>query len=116
MIKWFRAGHSIAIAGDGPVGPAHKLQDPPLDWASKLNAPVFAYAFSTTKGRRFNSWDRLLMPRLFGRGAQVFCRYTHPVPRQPDDADRAALRASLEQFLDTTTARADALLGLPPAP
>ena len=116
VIKWFRAGCSVAIAADGPEGPAHKLQDPPLEWASKLNVPVFGYAFSTTRGRRFNSWDHLLLPRLFGRGALVFHRYQGPIPRQPDAEDRAKLRASLEQFLDATTARADALLDLPPGP
>lgn len=116
VMRRFRQGVSIVMTGDGPVGPAHVLQNAPLDWASRLGAPVFAYAFSTTRGHRFDSWDRLLLPYPYGRGAQVFARYAPPIPHQPDAPDRTDLRRALEGFLDDTTARADALLGLPPGP
>lgn len=112
----FRDGISIVMTGDGPEGPAHELQSAPLDWAVRADAPIFAYAFSTTRGHRAGSWDRLLFPYPFGRGAQVFARYDQRIEAKPNRADRDALKLSLEAFLDQTTARADALLGLPPGP
>ena len=111
VMKRFRSGISIVMTGDGPLGPPHKLQSAPLEWASRLSAPIFAYAFSTTRGYRANSWDQFLFPYPYGKGAQVFARY--------DDihsSDGDALKVSLESFVNHTTVRADALLGLPPGP
>lgn len=116
VMKRFQQGISIVMTGDGPIGPAHELQDAPLDWARTLGAPVFGYAFSTTRGHRFNSWDRLLLPYPYGKGAQVFARYDSPIPRKLTPPDRDALRLSLERFLNATTQRADALVGLESGP
>lgn len=110
VLKRFREGISIVMTGDGPMGPANLLQAAPLDWVSRLNTPIFAYAFSTTRGHRFNTWDRLLLPYPFGRGAVVFKRYESPLPDTRD-----GLKRSLEAFVDDTTARADALVGLSPS-
>jgi lysophospholipid acyltransferase (LPLAT)-like uncharacterized protein len=112
----FRDGASILMTGDGPVGPARELQRAPVEWAARMGVPVFAYAFSVTRGHRFDSWDRLLLPYPAGRGAIVFARYPAPVPHRPNAESRAALQGALETFLNDTTARADALLGLPPGP
>lgn len=111
VLKRFREGISIVMTGDGPIGPPHLLQTAPLKWACRLNAPVFAYAFSTTRGHRFGTWDQLLLPYPFGRGAVIFARYDGLLP-----ADRDKLKQSLETFVDQTTARADRLAGLPEGP
>lgn len=116
VMKRWSQGVSIVMTGDGPLGPAHQLQDAPLDWASRLGAPVFGYAYSTTRGRRFDSWDTFLLPCPFGKGAKVFTRYPGPIPRKLTPETRETLRTSIEAFLDNTTAHADALLGLPPGP
>lgn len=116
VMKRFQDGISIVMTGDGPLGPPHKLQSAPLEWACRLNAPIFAYAFSTTRQSRAGSWDRLLFPYPFGTGAQVFARYDVPVPPTLAGTDRDALGVSLEIFLDRVTARADALVGLPDQP
>jgi len=109
VLKRFREGISIVMTGDGPVGPPHQLQAAPLDWAIRLNAPIFAYAFSTTRGHRFNTWDRLLLPYPMGRGSVVFARYEGAMPDTRDD-----LKRSLEAFVDQTTARADTAVGVSP--
>lgn len=111
VMKRFRDGISIVMTGDGPSGPAHELQKAPLDWATRLNVPIFAYAFSTTRGHRFNSWDRLLLPYPYGRGAQVFARFPDPAPSQD-----GALSRSLKAFINQTTAQADMAIGEAPGP
>ncbi|SDF47664.1 lysophospholipid acyltransferase family protein [Limimaricola pyoseonensis] len=111
-----RAGASIGITADGPLGPAGRVNDPPIDWARSIGRPVFFYAYSVERQARAKSWDRLLLPRPGGRGAVVFRRWEGTVPRRLDTQAREAARASLQAGLDAATAEADAMLGLPPGP
>lgn len=110
VLKRMREGVSIGMTGDGPLGPPLQVKDAPLEWARATGVPVFCYAFATTRGRRLNSWDRMLVPYPFGRGAVVFARFKGDIPRRPTDKNRDALREDLRLFMDETTARADVLL------
>jgi lysophospholipid acyltransferase (LPLAT)-like uncharacterized protein len=110
VLKRLQEGVSIGMTGDGPLGPPMQVKDAPLEWARATGVPVFCYAFATTRGRRLNSWDRMLLPYPFGRGAIVFARFEGDIPRRPADDNREALREDLRLFMDETTARADALL------
>ena len=116
ILKRVRDGVSIGMTGDGPVGPALLLKDAPLEWARVTQMPLYAYAFSTTKGRRLESWDKMLVPRPRGKGAMVFARYDGDIPRKPDAAETEAVRQSLAAFLSHTTGRADELAGQPFGP
>lgn len=110
VLKRVREGVSIGMTGDGPLGPARAVKDAPLEWARITGVPVFCYAFATNRGRRLNSWDRMLVPRMFGQGAVVFARFSSAIPRKPDDATRERLREDLRRFMEATTAQADALI------
>ena len=105
-----RAGQSIGMVGDGPWGPARQLNDAALSWATRLRRPVWAYAFSTTRQRRANSWDRQLVPLPFGQGAVVFRRLDLGA------ASGEAARAALAAHLDGAAEAADRMVGLPPGP
>lgn len=109
ILKRVREGVSIGMTGDGPIGPALQVQDAPLDWARATGMPVFCYAFGTTRGRRLNSWDRMLVPRLFGRGAYVFMRFDNVTDRKMPQEALEALREGLRNMLDASVSRADAL-------
>jgi lysophospholipid acyltransferase (LPLAT)-like uncharacterized protein len=116
VLKRVKEGVSIGLTADGPLGPALQLKDPPLEWARATGLPIFCYAFSTTRQRRAASWDKLLIPRLFGKGAYVFARFPQKVPRKPDAAELANLRKDIASFIDASTARADAMIDLPHGP
>ena len=116
VLKRVKEGVSIGITGDGPVGPAHELKDPPLEWARATGMPVFCYAYSLDNGRRLDSWDRMLFPRLSGNGAYVYWRFDRTADRKMEADEIETLRADLRKFMQDTTARADELLGLPPGP
>ena len=117
VLKAFRAGNSIGMAADGPIGPAHRVSAGAMEWARITGAPIVGYAFSTTRGHRADSWDRMLLPLPFAEGAAVFEPFDHPpLSRQADEAGRKAFRAAIAAHLDRVTARADAMLGLPPGP
>ena len=116
ILKRVKEGVSIGMTGDGPLGPALALKDAPLDWARATGMPVFAYAFATTKGRRLKSWDQMLLPHPYGRGACVFRRYPGVIPRDLTQDQRDHLRTELEEWLSQTMHHADALVELPPGP
>ncbi|MBE0414461.1 DUF374 domain-containing protein [Yoonia sp.] len=113
VLKRVRDGISIGMTGDGPLGPPLQVKNAPLEWARVMGAPVFCYAFATTRGRRLNSWDRMLLPYPFGRGAIVFARFQGGIPRKPATDSLERLRDDMCRFMNATTARADALRDLP---
>ena len=113
ILKRVREGVSIGMTVDGPLGPAKQVKDAPLEWARVMGRPVFCYAFATTRGRRLGSWDRMVVPYPFGRGAYVFARFAEEVPRKPSAQELEALREKMRLFMNDTTARADALIGHP---
>jgi lysophospholipid acyltransferase (LPLAT)-like uncharacterized protein len=116
ILKRVKEGVSIAMTGDGPLGPAHVLKDATLEWARVTQMPVFCYAFATTKGRRVNAWDKMLVPKLFGKGVCIFRPLDETIPRKMDEAARDALRARVQNWMDDVTADADRALGLEPGP
>lgn len=62
----------LVITPDGPKGPRHELKDGVLQLARLGNRPVVPMAFACSKGHRFASWDRFLLPYPFGRGVFSF--------------------------------------------
>lgn len=67
-----RDGVSLGITADGPSGPRRELKDAPLAWVEKTKAPVVIYSFACTRCWRLKTWDRMILPRLFGRGVYQF--------------------------------------------
>lgn len=109
-----KAGISIGLTGDGPLGPALELKDAPLEWARSTRLPVFAYAFSSNKARTLDTWDDMMMPLPFGRGAKVYLRLSEPLTRKPDAATASNQRASLASLLSQAIEEADTLAGVTP--
>ncbi len=116
VLKRLREGACIGLTADGPLGPAEGINDPPLDWARITGRPVFFYAYSISRQRRAASWDRLLIPLPWARGAVVFKRWDRQLTRHTEGDEREAARAAMKAGLDAATAQADAMLGLPPGP
>ncbi|MDX8354101.1 lysophospholipid acyltransferase family protein [Cognatiyoonia sp. IB215182] len=116
IMKLVQQGTSIGITADGPEGPALQLKDPPIDWARATGLPVFCYAYATKRQWRAKSWDQMLIPLPFTRGAYVYARFEETIPRKMDAAKMDALRTHLQDFMVETTARADEMLGLPRGP
>lgn len=116
VLRRVNEGVSIGMTGDGPLGPALLVNDAMFEWARATGLPIFCYAFSALKSRRLSSWDQMLVPKPFGKGAYVFRRFANKVPRKPDSEATSALRNELRDFMLATTHEADHLLGLKPGP
>ncbi|MFQ5742268.1 MAG: lysophospholipid acyltransferase family protein [Acidobacteriota bacterium] len=100
-----RQGKDLAITPDGPRGPSGCVQ-PGAIWLSRLTGrPLLPLAFACRPVLRLASWDRMILPLPFGRGAFL---YGEPI-WVPTDADRracAALQERLARQLDELTLRA----------
>lgn len=65
--------------------------------------PVIPIAFSCSRGKRFSSWDRFLLPYPFSRGVIL---WGEPLFWR-DGEETEAFRLRIENALRETTARAD---------
>lgn len=110
VLRRLREGSSVGIAADGSSGPARVPRDAALDWARTTGRPVFVYAFAMRGQRRLSTWDRMVWPRPFTRGAAVWRRWPRDLPRRVDAAALEALRQDLAAALTAVAEEADALV------
>ncbi|MGR3485066.1 MAG: hypothetical protein ACU0BF_06950 [Paracoccaceae bacterium] len=96
VLRRLAAGDAVALAGDGPSGPARALKPAPVDWARVSGARVWTFAAATTRMARAPSWDRMAFPLPGGRGLASFREWPTALPRRMDDAAREAARSALE--------------------
>jgi lysophospholipid acyltransferase (LPLAT)-like uncharacterized protein len=106
-IEAMRKGGGIVMTVDGPRGPAETVVMGAVKLAQQTASPILIFGVSAS-ARRLNTWDRLLLPLPFARGAVVFDR-----PMETSrDMDSEALRQEVERRLKLATERADRLAGL----
>ena len=95
MMRLLRAGEAVAVATDGPRGPAFKVKPGAVQMARALQVPIIAVSYAASRKKVMNSWDSSWILKPFGRIAIV---YSEPQIIAPDcDVDDACLR--LEQAL-----------------
>ncbi|WP_321469834.1 lysophospholipid acyltransferase family protein [Halarcobacter sp.] len=66
-IKELKAGDDIAITPDGPRGPRHSVADGIVAISQKTNARILIFNCKPTKYWQFNSWDKFIVPKPFGK-------------------------------------------------
>ena len=62
----------LVFTPDGPRGPRHVIKDGVIQLARVTGRPIVPMAFACSKGHRFNSWDRFLLPFPYGKGVYSF--------------------------------------------
>jgi len=107
------AGELLCITPDGPRGPRMRSGFGPIDLARRAGVPLLPVAFSTTRRRVFDSWDRFVLPLPLGRGVFVAGEPLR-VPRDCTGAAREAARAEFERRMNAVAAEADRLTGHAP--
>lgn len=112
MLRLLKDGEAVAITPDGPRGPRMRAQMGAIQVARMSGAPILPFAWSCRPGKAFHSWDRILMPYPFAKGAGVYGDLI-VVPRQLSDDDMEVWRRKLEDELNRVSAEADRLVGRP---
>ncbi|MDO3379569.1 lysophospholipid acyltransferase family protein [Geoalkalibacter halelectricus] len=96
----------LGITPDGPRGPRREIKEGIVHLARLTGRGVVPLAFVCSRGYRFSSWDRFLLPYPFSRGVYSF---GEPVLYQKGE-DPEAFRARLQQAMDDNEKRAIARL------
>ncbi len=72
LLELARQPVDLVITPDGPKGPRHQVKEGIVQLARISGRPVIPMAFVCSRGHRFASWDRFLLPYPFGRGVYSF--------------------------------------------
>lgn len=68
MLRVVERKELIGITPDGPRGPARKVGGLSIEIAKKLDIPIIPVTFSCSRYKTVNSWDKLMIPKLFSKG------------------------------------------------
>jgi lysophospholipid acyltransferase (LPLAT)-like uncharacterized protein len=98
------AGGVAVLTPDGPRGPRRVAAPGIAHLAATAGVPVIPCGAHLRRHRRLGTWDRMILPRPFGRGALV-CGS----PVTVGAADRAAALAAIGAAMTAAAARAEAL-------
>lgn len=113
MVKTLKAGDCVGITPDGPRGPRMRASDGAVALARLAGVPIIPATFGAARGKVVQSWDRFLIAWPFGRGV-ILWGDPIKVARDADAAQMAAVRAEVEDALNSITAEADRLTGRVP--
>lgn len=72
MLALSKEEADLVLTPDGPKGPRHELKDGVVHLARLSGRAVIPMAFACSRGHRFNSWDKCLLPYPFSRGVFSF--------------------------------------------
>jgi hypothetical protein len=97
LLQLAREPVDLVITPDGPRGPRHQVKDGVAALARATGRPVVPLAFAASRGHRFASWDRFLLPYP---GARTVFRYGAPIFCARDESDqscRQRIEAGMEE-------------------
>jgi len=103
LVRLARKNCDLAVTPDGPRGPAEVVKPGVAQVARITGRPVIPSAFSSSKAKQFNSWDRFRLPYPFSRGVFVWGEPLYY--REGEDMEE--FRRRIEEALRETTAKAD---------
>lgn len=93
IISSLNKGENIVVTPDGPKGPAREINSTIVKIAHKYNKKLVAVACFDVNGFILNSWDRMVIPKPFGR---VSVKISRPLELTGDEVRDNLL---LQEFL-----------------
>ena len=113
MRRLLKSDAFVTITPDGPRGPARLATASTIHLAASSGKPIIPFSYSAAPVKRSNSWDRLMIPKWFGRGVYAFGDPIY-VTSKPSEAEVESARLALEDAINTVTARVDAAFNYQP--
>jgi lysophospholipid acyltransferase (LPLAT)-like uncharacterized protein len=106
MLKFAELDVDLAVTPDGPKGPRRQIKDGVLQLARISGRPVVPLNYVCSRGHRFRSWDRFLLPSPFARS--VYCYGSPQFFSRDQPLDEC--RQRLQQAMDENQQRAETQL------
>ena len=106
MIELGKEPYDLVFTPDGPRGPRHEVKPGVGQLARLSGRPVVPMAFACSRGHRFASWDRFLLPFPLARAVYAF----GPPLRFESGEDVTSFCVRLQQAMQKNTQRAAARL------
>lgn len=104
LLEVLAQGSHVVLTPDGPRGPARRAAPGVAQVAGLSGVPVLPCAARTTRARLLPTWDRMILPLLWGRGVLVVGAPI-VVPREGWQDHLPAIEAAM----NAAAARAEAL-------
>ena len=107
MVRFYRAGGSLAITPDGPQGPKYVVQMGAIELARQTGAPLLPVTYGASRKKVFQkSWDNFIVPFPFSK---VVYLWGEPlwVPRDIDREGLEEKRRILQERLRSITEEVD---------
>ena len=105
---------SVAIAPDGPRGPARECKPGTVLLAQISGAPILPLACAAEHAWRLRSWDRMIVPRPFSRIALAFGE-PMPIPASSSTEELLIHTRRLGETLDCLVGQAESVFWGRPA-
>lgn len=97
MLELAKEPYDLVFTPDGPRGPRHLVKEGVAQLARMTSRSVIPMAFACSRGHRFASWDRFLLPYPFCRGVYSFgSPIFYDVNEKPEDFQMRLQRAMEE--------------------
>lgn len=97
LLELAREPYDLVITPDGPKGPRHQVKEGLVQLARLTDRPVIPMAFACSRGHRFASWDRFLLPYPFCRGVFAFGTALHYEKGEPAEKFQVRLQRAMEE-------------------
>ena len=108
-LRLVRQGEIVAITPDGPRGPVEQMPSGPVILARTAKVPTFMFGYACNPAIRPSTWDRMVIPLPFGRGAMVIDGPLM-IGEARDEAAMAAVAADWQARLIAVQRRAEAIV------
>jgi lysophospholipid acyltransferase (LPLAT)-like uncharacterized protein len=107
LVRLVLNNSDLGITPDGPRGPREEVKLGVAHVARITGRPILPLSFASSRSKRFNSWDRFLLPYPFSRGVFVWGEPLYSRKGEPLEV----FRLRIEEALHDTTRRADQIPG-----
>jgi len=98
-VRHLRAGGSLAITVDGPMGPARIPKEGALVISGVSRKPIHPSAYAVTHSIRLKTWDQMILPLPWGRGVIAVGEAYQPAARM-NETEMAEAVAQLTALIE----------------